>query len=452
VFRRSRQKKLEVLLLCIYDTTNAQTVRDHIDALRFKTGHRVRILSGADNFPSDLDLARFDVVIIHYGLVLSSELYVSASTREKLRQFAGVKIVFVQDEYRWVNRTIQALNYIRADALFTCVPEKEIEKVYAAAATPTIKKVNTLTGYVPANLLRQPVLDYRDRPVEVGYRGRKLSGLFGETGQLKWTIVPGFLEAARPYQLACDLSYLESDRLYGSEWVEFLRSCRAVLGVESGTDVFDFTDELRQEIYQFEAENPDAPFASIQEKFLSGHPHIIPINQISPRCFEAAAMRCLMILYEGEYSGVLEPWRHYVPLKKDHSNIAEVVAVLRDQASWRSIVDCAYNEVACNPAWSYDSFADRVGQEMKSVFAQKGLKPCTPYSDFEFWLIQRWPPLKERLTAYWEAWRWRLHNANYVFLNRLPRPVYLALRYVWRLVRPKRQSPPLDSRCQEIKQ
>ena len=53
-----------------------------------------------------------------------------------------------------------------------------------------------------------------------------------------------------------------------------------------------------------------------------------------------------MVLYEGSYSERLEPWRHYVPLKKDHSNFEQVVSVLRSPERIRQITNCAYDEVA----------------------------------------------------------------------------------------------------------
>jgi hypothetical protein len=58
-----------------------------------------------------------------------------------------------------------------------------------------------------------------------------------------------------------------------------------------------------------------------------------------------------MILYPGHYSGVVSPWKHYVPLAKDHSNMDEVVEILRDSARAEAMILCAYNEVALNPEY-----------------------------------------------------------------------------------------------------
>jgi hypothetical protein len=67
---------------------------------------------------------------------------------------------------------------------------------------------------------------------------------------------------------------------------------------------------------------------------------------------------------------VLQPWRHYVPLKKDHSNMKEVVDVLRDEVRMAEIISACYAEVANNPQNAYRSFMERfdviIEDEMKS--------------------------------------------------------------------------------------
>jgi hypothetical protein len=74
--------------------------------------------------------------------------------------------------------------------------------------------------------------------------------------------------------------------------------------------------------------------------------------------FEAIALRTLIIAYPGRYSGVLEPWRHYVPLDKDHGNMAQVAAVLRDPERVAEIITNAYAEIALNPAYSYGAMIE----------------------------------------------------------------------------------------------
>src|SRR5262249_13653120 len=125
--------------------------------------------------------------------------------------------------------------------------------------------------------------------------------------------------------VAANISVNEEDRIYGPKWFEFLGDCRAVLGTESGSNVFDFDGTLKTAIDSYLSDHPDADFETIHALFLSGRDGEIKMNQVSPRIFEAAAANTAMILFEGDYSGVVKPWTHFIPLKKDFSNIDEVL-------------------------------------------------------------------------------------------------------------------------------
>jgi len=389
-------RKLEVLLLCDYRPEGAATVCAHINALSHYSRHNVHVLSIFGELPVTIELQRFDVLIVHYSLVIAMDAYVSRLARQRIRQFKGLKAIFIQDEYRWVNDTIEAMRYLGIDMLFTCVPEAEIEKVYPASKLPKVAKVNVLTGYVPDLLAQIEPIPYASRPLDVGYRARRISAWFGDLGQEKWQIAARFVEDAKRFGLKVDLSYNEADRLYGSAWTNFIRSCRAVLGIESGANVFDFTGELQKIVEAYEKEHPEASYEEIRDKFLIGLDHKIRMNQISPRCFEAAALRTLMILYEGEYSGILKPWQHYVPLKKDHSNVAEVIAALREESTWRRITDAAYHEVASNPAYSYQAFVNRVDDALESRFSESHAAIVAPYTTEEFSRLSQQHAMQQR--------------------------------------------------------
>jgi len=384
-------RQLNLLLLCDYRVDGARTVLDHIDALVGHSGHKMYLLSMLGDLPDALKLSRFDGIVIHYSLVISSDEYLSPRARDRIRTFKGLKVVFIQDEYRFVNKTCEALRYLGAHLLFTCVPEQEIEKVYPTGELPGMGKACVLTGYVPESLLGQLRRNYGDRIIDVGYRSRRLPAFYGELAQEKWRIAERFLSDATAYGLKCDISYREEDRLYGDNWEEFLSTCKAVLGVESGASVFDFTGEIEKRAREYERKNSSATFEEVRERCFPGLDGQIRLNQISPRCFEAAALGALMILYEGEYSGVLVPGRHYIPLKKDHSNMREVVAALKDENTWSRITRAAYDEVAMNPRYSYRHFGEIVGEAISARFIALGLTdtPREFYSGQEYEIATR---------------------------------------------------------------
>ena len=70
----------------------------------------------------------------------------------------------------------------------------------------------------------------------------------------------------------------------------------------------------------------------------------------------AIAMRTALVLFEGEYSGIVQPNRHYIPLKKDFSNVDEVLERLRDDAAILGMTQRAYDDVLASGCHDYASF------------------------------------------------------------------------------------------------
>lgn len=382
----SAERPLNILLLCIRTGrgVDARTVTDHLDAFGRFSRHRVRELSFLRELPAGLDLAQFDVIVIHYTVAIGwmSDHYLSPASRQRIRAFAGLKAMFIQDEYHGVNDLHGLLRLMKIDVLFTCVPAPEIEKVYPAAALPGLAKVNNLTGYVPESLVRLRVPPIAQRPIDVGYRTRRPPYWLGQLACEKWQIAERFARRAAHTGLNLNLSHVEGERLYGAAWTRFIASCKSVLGAESGSSVFDFDGTVRPAVELFEATNPGVGFDEVQRRFLAEHEGHVDYAQISPRCFEAAALRTAMVLYEGRYSGILQPWRHYVPLKKDFSNFDAVLDTLRDPRKLQEIADRAHEEVACNEAYSYRSFIalfdSVVGQEFERRGKRRSRAPYTP--------------------------------------------------------------------------
>jgi len=322
----------------------------------------------------DVDLKIFDAVIFHYTLVISSENHISEKFARQISQFPGPKILFLQDEYRWVDRTSRAAKKLGVTVIYTVVNENIIRKIYRDDYFDNVRFEQTLTGFVPEHFIQLPVPDYRDRRIDIGYRARKLPAWCGSFARQKWQIGEGILQAADKYNLKCDIAMSEVSRIYGDDWIKFLSNCKATLGTESGASFIDYTGQVFQDIEAYEATHPDASFEEIRDKFLEGRDGDIVINAISPRVFEAAALRTLMIMYPGTYSGVVEPGHHYVELKSDHSNMDEVVAILRDPVRAKKIIDNAYNEIACSPRWTHKRFVEECDQLLDEELNKTGFR------------------------------------------------------------------------------
>src|SRR4029077_593924 len=138
-------KVARVLLLCDDRRGHANTVLDHIDAFRRFSRHQVRTFNPkAMRRSLALDLDAFDVVVVHYSVILSDPIYMAPDFMDKLRRFKGLKIEFIQDDYRWVNKATAAARGVGIDVLFTIAPKRAAAQLYDDLL-PGVRRVQTLT-------------------------------------------------------------------------------------------------------------------------------------------------------------------------------------------------------------------------------------------------------------------------------------------------------------------
>ena len=381
-------RPLHILLLCHFEAGTASTIVAHIQAFPRYSQHRFYVLSNLGDLPDWLDLSRFDGIIVHYSLIACYDNFLSPDARRRIREFSGFKAAFVQDDYRWINDTVDALASMRITALFPLAGPDIIDLVYSPEKLPGVHRETVLTGYVPEELARRDVKPFAERPIDVGYRARKVPMWIGSHTLQKWQIADYFVADASRYGLKVDISYREEDRIYGEAWFQFISNCKAMLGTESGASVCDFTGDIQRNVEAHLKRHPDASFEELRDLYFKDVDGKIMMNVISPRTFEAACLRTLMILYDGYYSGILKPWRHYVPLRRDHSNMDEVVAILRDPVRAQHVIDTAYQEIALNPAYTFRAMVQRIDQVIAETFQPNEAR--LGYSDSEFaWRTKR---------------------------------------------------------------
>ena len=375
----ARRSALSVLLLCDDWKGHANTIHDHIRAFKTLSRHEVWTYNprGLRRVRA-LDLDAFDVVVIHYSLCVLFSHYLPDDLREKLRRYRGLKVQFVQDDYRWVDAITAVMRDIGTHVLFTLVPAPEIPKIWDDRL-PGVVKCTTLAGYVPDELVHRRVPGLEARPLDIGYRGRVLPPWLGRIGQEKAWIAQGVLARAGAYGLKVDVGWRESDRIYGRSWVDFISSCKATLGTESGATITDFDGSIERAVKAYEADHPQADFEEVHREVLAAHEGNVRMNVISPRVFEAVALRTGLILFPGEYSGVVRPGEHYLPLAKDFSNMAEVVDGLRDGAGMQRMIARAYDEIALSGRYSLKAFVAEFDEVVAELGHARGPRRKTTY-------------------------------------------------------------------------
>jgi hypothetical protein len=366
---------LSVLLLADDRRDHAGNVLEHIRALQRFSRNRVDLFNPCGKTHSRLlRLEDYDVVVVHYTLVALSDAYLAPWFRERIAEFGGLKVQFIQDEYRWVDAMTARMRELGIGLLFSSVPAEAVPNVYGDRL-PGVDIVTTLTGYVPAELEGAPMSALAGRPLDVVYRGRSIPFQLGRLGQDKVVIGREFLARAASTTLRCDIAWAEADRIYGDAWYRFLGSARTTLGTESGASIVDFDGSLQKLTEGYLRANPAATFEEAERELLAPYEENAVIRTISPRVFEAAALGTAMVNFSGRYSDVIEPWTHYVPLEKDFSNFDEVAAAIGDTRLLEEMAKRSHSDLVASGRYSLASFVRDFEREIEARVVPAGTRP-----------------------------------------------------------------------------
>lgn len=234
-----------------------------------------------------------------------------------------------------------------------------------------------------------PTHEYQQRKTDIGTRSARYSVYMGDNDRND--IIQFFYHNASEYSLSVDLGLEKGcqQRFNRQEWAQFLNSCKATLSTEAGSFYLERDDKLvnsilehlksssskyvlpndpflrnlyrrlvptsirkqiinlsKNRIVEVENADQDVNFLYIYEKFFSSTSKCpVYSKAISSRHFDAIGTKTLHIMYPGRYNDILTPQEHYFPLKKDLSNIEELLDLIRNPIAVQKIVDQAYDHV-----------------------------------------------------------------------------------------------------------
>ncbi len=421
--RRSGEERLKILILSTYEGMDANAVRDYLLSFRLHSRHDYYYVLDCRRLDGRIDLRPFDVIVIFWDVfLLGPEL--ADAVREQIARAPAVKVVFLQDEHRDVRGVNQAMAELRIQLAFTCVAEADHRVFYPSEAIPTLEGLYTvLPGYVPRYLEGSRLDVDAPRPVDIGYRSRAMPFYLGDLGQDKTVVAHRFQALAPAERLVSDISVLERDRLYGRQWVKFLRDCRCVLGTSSGASVADFTGEIRRACERHVALSPEAGYLEVKARFFADADWKVVIDTTSPRVFEAAALGCTLVQHEGLYGGILRPDEHYVCVRRDYSNVADVIDRVRDRGFCREMAKRSHRDLIASGRYSFQVFArwfDGVlAKHVPGRLGSGSLSPARFYAEGYLRRRQAIVPWAERFVVTPSAQL--AHHLARLALERLPR-------------------------------
>ncbi len=340
------------------------TTTQHLRFLEHSlTPHNVLYWNAWHGVPSWVRSYPYDVVVLHYSLLCMrwEELFERwRSSLDWIRESDAVRIAMPQDEYVCAATLDEWLGDLDVQCVFSVLNERHWPVLYPRESQRT-RMERTYTGFVDdraAAVERLPP-PHAEREVDIVYRARNLPYHIGHHGQLKHEIAQIVETAAREAGLRTDISTDIRDTKYGDAWFEFLASGRCVIGTESGSSALDPVGAIRRFEAEWRLSHPEATFedfSALQEPGWDDY----DFTAISPRLFEAAQTKTAQLLVEGEYDGILEPEKHYFPLREDFSNLTEALERIRAPRETEAMAERAWEDLIESGRYSYGAFAAHV--------------------------------------------------------------------------------------------
>ncbi|MFZ2103518.1 MAG: hypothetical protein WAU86_23445 [Oricola sp.] len=364
------------ILLLADDSHPADAVRDHVCSISQQSRHRVTVINPIRYRKGWLvGLLDYDVILIHYSISILFDYYLPAPVAAAVKRFPGPKIQIIQDECRWVDRMTGRMAEIGIDAVFSSLTPENVRRTYHHEHVAGFRFVSGLPGYISSRLREMDTPPLADRPFDLVYRGRPLPIWLGRFGQEKAEIGSQALRMAERYGLKADCDTREEARVYGTKWNDLLIRGRAALATEGGATVFDFDGTIEEGVADYRRRNPYASDDEVWNAVVRPHEGNVVHKTITPRVFEAIMCRTALVMYPGDYRGILQQWEHYIPLERDGSNEAEVVERLKDVPYLTQLAERAYERVAMDPALLFESYVRALDSVANRLLAERGPVP-----------------------------------------------------------------------------
>jgi hypothetical protein len=326
------------------------TTRQHLRALAsLPAPSQVLTYNAVNGPPSWLRHLRFDAVVLHTTyLCMRWNVWFEQWKRRSawLADLDALKIAFPQDEYDHAAVLDDWLDELGVSVVCTVLDDHHRSELY-----PRLSKraafYEVLTGYIDrasAERHRARMQPAADRSYDLVYRARHPPYWFGSHSQLKHRIGEAVVDRADAHGLSHDISTRMHDTILGDAWLDFLGTGRATIGAESGSSVLDPRGAVQARIRELLHAQPALTFEEVSAR-MPARWDDYRFFALSPRHLEAVVTKTAQVLVEGRYSGVLEAERHYLPLRRDFSDLDEVLERARDRRLLEALADRAYEDV-----------------------------------------------------------------------------------------------------------
>jgi len=323
---------------------------------------------------------------IHWDLIILDTIFLSTTGRRELfiknakrvhflKHTDAIKVALPQDEFLNMDLLCDFINEFGINHVFSVAPESEWPVIYRTVNFQEVKFHKVLTGYVDDSLIKKVDRLARHMPgqrsIDIGYRAYRIPFWLGRHSALKLKIGDVFKEKAPRRGLVVDISTRDEDIIIGDDWYRFLLRCKYQLGVEGGASILDWDGTYRKKTEDYLAQHPQATFEEVEKACFPDADGTLKHFAISPRHLECCLTKTCQVLVEGNYDGVLAPGKHYIELKRDFSNLDEVLDIIARDELRGEITTRASQDIVESGKYTYKSFANYIIDNSLTNFAPR---------------------------------------------------------------------------------
>jgi hypothetical protein len=337
---------------------------NHVAALiKYYPEHSYVYHDTTTNSPDSLTGVHFDAIVFDVTFWTARWAEDNRMIRLKIdyafiKDTQAIKIALPQDEYDCSEILDRWLCEWKIDVVFSVIDG------YWDILYPNYSKMGKIklgyTGYIDNTLLSYKIKPWSQRAIDIGYRAKKLPPYFGYIGENKWRIGEVVRNLAKSSGIIADISLGDEGTLLGDDWLSFINNCKFTLGAVSGSSLLDPVGAIQRSVRSYILRYPEATYEEVRAECFAGKDGIYEFTAISPRVLEAGMLESCQILTEGVYSGILEPWQDYIPLKSNGENFEDVTRAMKDFAFCSKIINNCKLKLLENKALRYDYYAKSI--------------------------------------------------------------------------------------------
>lgn len=300
---------------------------------------------------AEIATRRYDVVVLLHS-VFSNQQRLVGPRFQAMRMARGPIACFLGNEYKLMPEKMAFCEDLDVCLLVSQSTSSRVHAMYHARLGCDI--VSLPNGGLDTDVYK-PMRAASERSIDIGFRAEENPLYLGHDD--KRVLADTFDVEGPKRGLKVDISLDRKDRFDEVGWADFLNRCRGVVGAEAGGDYFEITDATRLRVNAYVHEHPNVTRAEIVERFFRDYKDPVPARMLASRHIEAAGTRTVQILFEGLYGGEFQPHEHYIPLRKDLSNLDEVFETFADPAACARIAENAYRKAVSD--LTYERLIDR---------------------------------------------------------------------------------------------